>query len=1165
MKLLRYPGAQPFQTQQKHIFFGRKKELDHLLQLIDLESLVVLYSKSGIGKSSLINAGLIPRYTATRQGPVVLIRFGAYSQENSKEPALKTLEYLNPGQVLHDTIERLVVEDQSFWAQIKSRQLIKNEQQFFLIFDQFEELFTYPAAAIINFKKQLADLLYSSLPERYRDNLEQQREAFSEKEWSQLHRPFQVKIMLAIRADRISLLERISDYLPVKKVWYEIKPLNLTQAEDAILLPAFTKGSFESSVFDYSDEAIEKILNYLTKDGEEEVESFQLQIVCQSIERKVIEKNLKTVSVADVGNLEYIFEHFYDDQIALLESEEDQLAARQLIEEGMIFEEEKRRLSVYEGQVYQSFGVSPELLRQLVDTRLVRAEPNPKGGFTYELSHDTLVEPVLKAKKNRMESEQRIAEAKALLEKEKELEKERKKRRRNLQLAAFGFLLAAISLVASGFAFFQYAAAEKERSKAIEAFEQAEAARGEAVNQRSNAVKASQEAELAQKKAEEERNKAVESDKYAQLAKTKAESAEKVAREALNEAALTQNVMQASVEDHTLGFNLAYVYYKTKPGALGAKVLNSILDDPELSFYQKPIPDSEEVLHARYSPDGKFILIGNTNNSAVLYNVDSKTKEQEFKDHSGSVVAVGFSPDGKRIITGSKDGTVRVWDIPSGEYDEIWADFGMPTMAVECSPDGAYYLIKDAYGRILFLPVSEDAPKKRTLRDVSAFCFTADKNFLVTASFPTNYGKTYVRRYFLAQQDSIKIDTFSFAEPITSIDFSKDGKYGLLAYADGTVSIWDAQLKIRLSSRSYTPPPTSAGFSADGRSILMVQEQTVKALDIFPGVSQEESIPGSGSVNGMASFSKNQKYIINHNHDTVWVSDGLSGELLVLIDIKNREKAQNRIRSAVFSPDSKYIAVATHEKRKVLLYDAMSGNEIRAFDSNDGHRSAVICADFSPDGKKLVTSSDDRTVKLWEVATGKLLHSFKGHRSGVRMATFSPNGKYIASGSNYDGRIILWDIEKKMAVREIIGHDGNSSVDVMSVRFSPDGNYLISASLDNTAKVWSIPSLDLVHTLKGHKNYVSYADFSPDGAFYISSSWDKSIKIWEAHSGNLIYTHLGSIPFNSAFFSPDGRYILGAAKGEMIFWEDPFWKLQNGLIYKLGAEEKARYNIRLDY
>lgn len=431
MSNYRYPGTQPFSTDEEHIFFGRKTDIEALHRQVRLEPLVILYSKSGLGKSSLMNAGLVPAVVRENKYLPIKIRFNAYNPNSEAQitPLESTQQAIATGSKDDSSVtyfEKLLPYEQSLWYQLKQIQAhSKGQLRLLLLFDQFEELFTYPDATIQTFKEQLAELLYTQIPQRFRTMVEQEVEQsthLTSEELALLHQSFDVRMVVAIRSDRISLLDRLADRLPtIKRSWYELDALQVEQAEDAILNPAYMQGTFASPIFDYEDEALQKMLNFLTQNQRQKIESFQLQILCQAIERKLIRQGLNMVTAAELGNIEEVYENYYTDQIKSISNEEDQLAARRFIEEGLIFDEEERRLSLYEGQVGSQFNISSDLLRQLEDTHLIRREASMKGGYTYELSHDTLVAPVLRAKALRLTAEHKIAEENERKQREKEL------------------------------------------------------------------------------------------------------------------------------------------------------------------------------------------------------------------------------------------------------------------------------------------------------------------------------------------------------------------------------------------------------------------------------------------------------------------------------------------------------------------------------------------------------------------------------------------------------------------------------------------------------------------------------------------------------------------------------------------------------------------------
>lgn len=487
MSRFRYPGAQPFSIEQTQVFFGRKTETTRLHRLIRLEPLVVLYARSGMGKSSLLNAGLLPSIRLEGRYRPLSIRLGAWTEGKAETPLEMTRERIRQEHgSLASPFDPLAAPEGSLWETLKAAQAAQ-PQPLLLIFDQFEELFTYPPEAVRAFGASLSEALFTRIPQRYRTALEQQLEAdpeaLDETLLQALEAPLDLRVVMAIRSDRLSLLDGLTGELPtLLKNLFELPPLDDAAAREAILEPAkYRDDAFDSPAFTYAPAALDGLVSYLTQQGSQRIESTQLQILCQSVERKVHTEG-QVIAAADLGDLAAVTAGYYGEQLALLGDEAAQLPARRLIEEGLVFEEEERRLSMYEGQIFRTYGLTPEQLRALVDAHLLRAEPSLQGGYTYELSHDTLVAPVLEAKHKRLgaeraarEAEQRRQQEAALAEAQAEAAKERRRR-------IFSNVLAVAAVLALAVAIWQYdvAARAQKTANALQAVAEAQRDNAEA-------------------------------------------------------------------------------------------------------------------------------------------------------------------------------------------------------------------------------------------------------------------------------------------------------------------------------------------------------------------------------------------------------------------------------------------------------------------------------------------------------------------------------------------------------------------------------------------------------------------------------------------------------------------------------------------------------------
>ncbi|KIM28355.1 hypothetical protein M408DRAFT_140331 [Serendipita vermifera MAFF 305830] len=203
-----------------------------------------------------------------------------------------------------------------------------------------------------------------------------------------------------------------------------------------------------------------------------------------------------------------------------------------------------------------------------------------------------------------------------------------------------------------------------------------------------------------------------------------------------------------------------------------------------------------------------------------------------------------------------------------------------------------------------------------------------------------------------------------------------------------------------------------------------------------------------------------------------------------------------------------------------------------------GHTSHIMSIAYSPDGLNVVSGSMDKTIRIWDAATGAPVgEPLKGHNSSVMSVTYSPDGLNIVSGSA-DNTIRIWDAATGTPIGEpLLGHTAS----VISVACSPDGRRIVSGSWDNTIRIWDVETGEpIVEPLTGHTNFVANVAYSPNGRHIVSGSWDNTIRIWDAATGTPVGEPLTGHTdgVDSVAYSPDSRKIVSGSLDRTIrIWD----------------------------
>ncbi|MBV8253412.1 MAG: hypothetical protein JO154_12460 [Chitinophaga sp.] len=449
-ELRRYPGPVPFSEEYMELFFGREDDISLLGNLIKLNTVTVLFGRSGIGKSSLIEAGLCPLFEKPVPQPsnsipeestiiaksfkIIKIRYMVNTDIEKSSSLVAQLitqlqNYLEDSPLFMPAL-KLPTEEISAWQLFKSLQW-KYHDEFagiLLIMDQFEQIFNATANEISQLNTAIAEIVYNRPPAVFAEpfqklideELAPNKKSLLDNEAGEfqlnlLQNGLRLHFLLGIRSDKLYQLDDLGTVIPdIFRNRYHLKRLPVEKLKHVICSPATAQGPYLSRPFLIDEDVIKTIESFLTvrvknRRPEIKIETFLLQIVCQHLEDQAIcrQEANKTVElqVNDVSNLKDISKNYYlqifknrpgitvPDTVGVSFDGFEALQVWYLIERKLIDEKTMSRVCL-DKVFINSLGFDEGLLERLTETRIVRREINTVSGESYELSHDSFIDPI---------------------------------------------------------------------------------------------------------------------------------------------------------------------------------------------------------------------------------------------------------------------------------------------------------------------------------------------------------------------------------------------------------------------------------------------------------------------------------------------------------------------------------------------------------------------------------------------------------------------------------------------------------------------------------------------------------------------------------------------------------------------------------------------------
>ena len=534
-------------------------------------------------------------------------------------------------------------------------------------------------------------------------------------------------------------------------------------------------------------------------------------------------------------------------------------------------------------------------------------------------------------------------------------------------------------------------------------------------------------------------------------------------------------------------------------------------------------------------------------NALMVWDLNSGDCLRTLLGHSKPVLSVSITPDGRKAASGSDDKTVRVWDLESGYCIRIFSGHTNSVKCVRISPDGQQVVSVSSDNTLRVWRVESGECITYETNNISISCLfvTADGNRAITLN-----DNNTLKIWNLKSGECLL--TF-MRYNITCIGITPDGRKAITGSEDNNVKVWDLaniQIEQRFNQQSHSQRVRSVCITPDGRKMVSGgDDNDLRIWDLKGGKCLHTLKGHTGWVFNVCITADGSKIVSGSFDSTLRVWDLNSGQCLFILEGHSgwiwALKVTHDSRRAISGSFDNTLRVWDLENGQCLHtlegnYDAVrcldvtsdgrwviSGggdNSVRDWDLMNGQRHHILYGD-----------EGNSTIGLRKPDQVQDLPSINKHLQAVQCINVTPNNRWVISGSD-DNSIRVWDIESGKCLHTLVAHHGErrSSRGISRMALTSDGRRVISADNgEGTIRVWNLENGQCEHTLVGRgKNRLA---FSQKGRWLISGSNDKALRVWDLKNGQNVALYVAQSPIDSIAISACGESIcIGTENGEVI-------------------------------